>query len=119
MNKPEISERWWLNEKPKTFQGGKDLAKALAEAEKNLSHAKKGDVKSLDTAVKSLEHLRQAVHKTINKECNKKTDKDLINLLEGYNHVIIDQTKQLYKEGAHTPEQRDDIMAGRGGRFSK
>src|SRR3954466_760144 len=44
-DKPEISERWWMNEKPSDFKGGKELTKVLADVEKTLDHAKKGDVK--------------------------------------------------------------------------
>ena len=108
-DKPEISERWWTKEKPGDFQGGKELTKALAEAEKALAHAKKGDVKSLDAAVKELGQLNIIVHKTIRKECDRKKDKDLIAVLEGYNHVINDAKKQLYKDGAHRPEDPDGL----------
>ena len=111
-DKPEISERWWLNEKPKEFQGGKELAAALSKAEDALKHAKKGDVKSLDAAVKELGHLHMAVQKTIRKECDRKKDKDLIAVLEGYNHVINDRRKQLYKDGAHRPDD-ESAMVGR------
>lgn len=111
-DKPELSAQWWTKEKPSGFQGGKDLTKALTETEKVLGHAKKGDVKSLDAAVKDLEHLRLVVHKTINKECDKKKDKDLIAVLQGYNHVINDRIKQLYKEGAHRPNSEELARGG-------
>jgi hypothetical protein len=112
-DKPEISEQWWANEKPSDFQGGKDLAKALADARKVLDHAKKGDVKSLDAGVKELGRLRQVVHKTIRKECDRKKDKDLIAVLENYNRVITDRVKQLYKDGAHRPDS-EEISASAG-----
>ena len=118
-DKPEISERWWTKEKPQDFQGGKELSKALAEAEKALAHAKKGDVKSLDAAVKELGQLHMVVEKTIRKECDKKKDKDLIAVLEGYNHVINDAKKQLYKEGAHRPEDPQAFAGRLTGRISK
>ena len=118
-DKPEISERWWTKAKPSDFQGGKELSKELGEAEKALSQAKKGDVKSLDAAVKELGQLHLVVHKTIRKECDKKKDKDLIAVLQTYDPVINDAKKQLYKDGARRPEDYEALPGRQAGRVPR
>ena len=99
--------------KAKRLSGRQRAHEGASRSRKALSHAKKGDVKSLDAAVKELSQLHQAVHKTIRKECDRKKDKDLIAVLEGYNHVINDAKKQLYKDGAHRPEDPEALAGDR------
>jgi hypothetical protein len=111
-DKPEISEAWWTSNKPEDFQGGKELTRALAEAEGALKNAKKGNTKSLALAVKECNQLRGTVLKTIRKECDKKKDKDLVSVLEKYTPVINDQLKQLYKDGAPRPEDLEALVSG-------
>ncbi len=95
-DKPEISKKWWVNEKPDDIKGA-DLEKALAAAEKALADAdkKKGDADAIKSALASLASLTAAIDKTIKKECDKKKDKDLITVLGKFYDLIDKETEEL------------------------
>ncbi len=96
-DKPEISKKWWLKEKPADIKG-KDLESALAECEKSLGDVKKKeDSDTIAAALDSLEELKDAVKKTVSKECDKKKHKDLITVLEKYYDLIDDQAEEFEK----------------------
>ena len=70
----------------------------MADCEKALGDCKKGDdAEAIEAALTSLSDLGDAVDKTIKKECDKKKHKDLITVLEKYEDLIADQTKELEK----------------------
>src|SRR5262245_8383283 len=80
--KPEISKKWWKNEKPDDIKGV-DLFKALDNCEPALATAdKKPDADTIKAALAALANLIAAIDKTIKKECDKKKHKALIGALE-------------------------------------
>ncbi len=96
-DKPEISKKWWIKEKPGDIKG-KELESALAGCENALAEIKKKqDGETIQAALDALEELSNAVDKTVNKECDKKKHKDLITVLERYDKLIDDKKKELEK----------------------
>lgn len=96
-DKPEISKKWWKSEKPDDIKGV-DLEKALGAAESALDVVeKKEDADTIKAALGALSNLSAAVDKTIKKECDKKKHKDLIIVLEKFDDLIDDETKELEK----------------------
>jgi hypothetical protein len=111
-DKPEISKKWWLSEKPSTIKGA-DLEKALAATEKALAEAeKKEDADSIKAALAALGSLSSAVDKTIKKECDKKKDKDLITVLGKYDDVIGDEVKELEKAQSALGKAAEKLQEG-------
>jgi hypothetical protein len=110
--KPELTKRWWTNEKPADIKGV-DLEKALANAEKALAEEKKkkGDAEAIEAAVAACGELEAAVDKTIKKECDKKKHKDVITVLEKYFPLLKDENarlKKLLEEAAGDEEGEDE-----------
>jgi hypothetical protein len=94
-DKPQISKKWWTAEKPRDIKGA-DLEKALQAGEKALAdEKKKSDERSIDAATTALKDIDTAVGKTVGKECDKKTHKDLITVLEKYYDLTRAELKRL------------------------
>jgi hypothetical protein len=103
--KPEITKKWWVNEKLADIKGA-ELEKALADEKK-----KKEEVAVLDAAVSAIEELEAAVDKIIKKECDKKKHKDVIAVLEKYFPLIKDEEsrlKLLLDQAAKDGEEGED-----------
>jgi hypothetical protein len=97
--KPELSKKWWSSEKPAEIKGA-ELEKALAEAEKAVVEAeKKGDPRSITSALTALAAVESAVEKTIKKECDKKKHKDVIAVLEKFYALLKAETSRLQALG--------------------
>src|SRR3954463_8941498 len=95
-DKPELSKKWWTKEKPAEIKGN-DLEKALAACESALADAKKKeDAGTVEAALKSLEILSDAVDDTC-KECAKRKLKDVVTVLEKFEKLIDEKTKDLQK----------------------
>lgn len=113
-DKPQISKKWWTNEKPDDIKG-QDLEKALAAAEKAIGEAdKRKDADSVEAGLKSLNALDSAVDKTIKKECDKKKHKDLITVLDKFSGLIKSEVGRLdgLKKKAGKAEAESDGEAG-------
>jgi hypothetical protein len=106
--KPEFSKKWWTSEKPADIKGA-DLEKALANVEKSLAEEKKkkGDAPTIEAAMTALEELQDAVDKTIKKECDKKTHKDLIAVLQKYFPLIEGENERLERLLGEAGEDED------------
>ncbi len=106
-DKPEISKKWWLKEKPADIKG-KELEGALGDCEKALADAKrKEDSDTVKAALAALASLSAAVDKTIKKECDKKKDKDLITVLGKYDDLISDEREELEKAQSAADKEAD------------
>jgi hypothetical protein len=107
-DKPQISSKWWNSEKPADVKGA-DLAKALASAEKALAdEKKKSDDASVNACLAAMEALETAVEKTIKKECDKKTHKDCIAVLEKFEDLIEDERTRLEEAQADNGDGEGD-----------
>ena len=95
-DKPEISKKWWMKEKPADIKGT-DLEKALADCEKALAELQEERGRRHDQGGpgSARSDLSGAVDKTIKKECDKKKHKDLITVLEKYDDLIADEDEGL------------------------
>jgi hypothetical protein len=122
-DKPQISKKWWTSEKPGDIKGA-ELEKALVSAEKALDEEKKkkGDGPALEAGLAACKELESAVDKTIKKECDKKTHKDVIKVLEKYFPLIKDETsrlKKLLEESAKEGGEEQDDEESDGKIFEK
>jgi hypothetical protein len=94
-DKPQFSKKWWTTEKPSNIKGA-DLERALQAGEKALADEKKNsDERSIAAALTAIDDIASAVDKTIKKECDKKTHKDVISVLEKFFDVIKSETARL------------------------
>ena len=96
-DKPEISKKWWMSEKPADIKGA-DLEKALANAEKALAdEKKKSGADTIEAALAALTALDSVAEKTISKELDKKKHKDVITVLEKYSGLVEAESSRLEK----------------------
>jgi hypothetical protein len=107
-DRPQISKKWWTSEKPADIKGA-ELEKALQCAEKALAEEKrKSDGRSVEAAAASLRDVELAVAKTIKKDCNNKTHKDVIAVLGKFHDLIKAEMKRLDEAKARQPSASAD-----------